>query len=90
MNSLDKTEYVKALRAERETLCAQLADLESRLDNIDAEIRQNTPPPDVTKMTPLERAMYEDQLLRHQVVQAMAKSSPFLNILDGGVFPKGL
>lgn len=89
--AIDKTEYLKALTAERETLSAKLTEIEFRLDEIDAEICRNTEPPDVSKMTPLQRAVYEDSLLlRRHIAQKIAKASPFVTILDGGVFPKGL
>lgn len=84
-----KTEHLKALHEQRESISAQLADLESRLDEIDAEIARNTPPPDVSKMTELERVAYEDgQRMRRHIIQKLTtEKSPFVNLLDGGTFP---
>lgn len=82
-------EYVKELRAGLDNLRAQAADIELRIEHVEQEIARRTPPPDESKMTELERAMHQDtQRLRASTEQALAKSSPFVSVLEGTRFPK--
>jgi len=78
------------LCAEREQINAQIFELEDRLDVIDADIsalkRWNVY--DRPKATLMEEIMAQHaEALVVGINKALAKSSPFLNMLEGRRFP---